>query len=535
MLKTVAARAELISCALVVHCTEGIPPLENRDCPPLRINGVGSKVIRAALIDSRKYRQYNKYDRRGSRFVFENLFRRMPNMMLSEKAQKNDIEKILKRGGFKCGCGRYHSTAVNDIVISSGAVAHIPALIEKHAGKKAFLISDLNTYEAAGKAVEKHLDDAGVPYAGFVFQNPRLEPDERAVGEATLYFDNGCDIILGIGSGTVNDIGKMLAKLTGRKYIIVCTAPSMDGYASATSSMIMNGIKVSLASVCPCAIAADLDIISNAPAVLLQAGLGDMLAKYISLCEWRISNIITGEFYCDEIAGIVRYSLKNCISASSGLKNRDPEAVKVLIEGLILAGMAMSFAGSSRPGSGIEHYFSHLWEMRSLQFRTPVHLHGIQCGAATVLALQIYDFIREIKPCRQKALNYVRDFSIDSWNKFIVQFLGGGASPLIELEKTERKYDKQKHAERLEVILSKWDEIQKVITEELPQVEHVRQVLSEAGAPVSAAELGHSGDCVRDTFIVTKDIRDKYVASRLLWDLGFLDEAGEYLKQKAQV
>jgi len=455
-------------------------------------------------------------------------------MQLNQGTQKQDIEKILKQGGFYCSCGRYHSTAVKDIVISSGAAAQVPALIKKHAGKKAFLLSDLNTYEAAGRTVEKYLDDAGIPYTGFVFQNTGLEPDERAVGQAALNFDTRCDIILGIGSGTVNDIGKMLAKITGRKYIVVCTAPSMDGYASATSSMIRNGIKVSLDSVCPCAIAADLDIISNAPAILLQAGIGDMLAKYISICEWRISNLITGEFYCEEIAGMVRASLKNCIMASAGLKNRDREAVKAFIEGLILAGLAMGFAECSRPASGIEHYFSHLWDMRSLQFHTPAHLHGIQCGVATVLALYIYEFIGTIKPCRQKALDYVRDFSVDSWNRFIVRFLGNGAAPLIELEKTEGKYDKQKHRERLEVILSNWDKILKIITEELPSYKHVIKMLAEAGAPVNTGELGHSGDCVRDTFMVTKDIRDKYIASRLLWDLGYLDEAGEYLKQKVQ-
>jgi len=455
-------------------------------------------------------------------------------MLLNRETQERDIDNILKQGGFSCGCGRYHSTAVKDIIISSGAAAGVPALIKKHGGKKAFLVSDLNTHEAAGKTVEKYFDEAGIPYTVFVFQNPDLEPDERAVGRAALYFDTSCDIILGIGSGTVNDIGKMLARVTGCKYIVVCTAPSMDGYASATSSMIRNGIKVSLPSTCPCAIAADLDIISSAPARLLQAGLGDMLAKYISICEWRISNLITGEVYCEEIAGMVRASLRKCISASAGLKNRDQEAVKAFIEGLILAGLAMSFAGSSRPASGIEHYFSHLWEMRSLQFNTPINLHGIQCGVATVLALHVYEFIKTINPCRQKALDYVRDFSIDSWNRFMVSFLGSGALPLIELEKTEGKYDKQKHVERLEIILSKWDEILKVISDELPSYKHVEQMLKEAGAPADAGELGHSGNLVRDTFMVTKDIRDKYIASRLLWDLGFLDEAGEYLRQKVQ-
>ncbi len=93
--------------------------------------------------------------------------------------------------------------------------------------------------------------------------------------------------------------------------MIVGTAPSMDGYVSGTSSVIRDGIKVSLNCVCPTVIVADLDIMSCAPIKLLQAGLGDMLAKNISICEWRLSHVINGEYYCEEIAAIVRSAQKN--------------------------------------------------------------------------------------------------------------------------------------------------------------------------------------------------------------------------------
>ena len=54
-----------------------------------------------------------------------------------------------------------------------------------------------------------------------------------------MAFDSGCDFIIGVGSGTINDIGKLLANITGLNYAIVCTAPSMDGFASINSSMIV--------------------------------------------------------------------------------------------------------------------------------------------------------------------------------------------------------------------------------------------------------------------------------------------------------
>ena len=107
-----------------------------------------------------------------------------------------------------------------------------------------------------------------------------------------MHFDTGCDLIISVGSGVINDIGKILSNVTGRKYIIVGTAPSMDGYASATSSMSMDGLKVSLNSRCADVIIGDTNILRQAPEHMLKAGLGDMLAKYVSIAEVDILGIV---------------------------------------------------------------------------------------------------------------------------------------------------------------------------------------------------------------------------------------------------
>ena len=218
-----------------------------------------------------------------------------------------------------------------------------------------------------------------------------------------MNFDFSCDFIIGVGSGTINDISKLVAKIAGLKYMIVGTAPSMDGFASSTSSMIRNKVKVSLPSACPVAIVADIDIICNAPKKLLQAGFGDLLAKYISICEWRISHLITGEYYCEEVANLVRRSLKKSVESVDGLLKREPDVIVNIMEGLILAGIAMSYAGLSRPASGIEHYFSHIWDMRALNGKNKAELHGIQVAIGTVLSLQIYDMIKQIVPDRNQS------------------------------------------------------------------------------------------------------------------------------------
>ncbi|HHY82480.1 MAG TPA: sn-glycerol-1-phosphate dehydrogenase [Clostridiales bacterium] len=433
------------------------------------------------------------------------------------------VSELLRDEGFACSCGKRHKTGVKDVIIGHGVLERIPELIKKHGGSKPFIIADQNTYKAAGERIAEILKDNGMKFTLYIFPQEHLEPDEFSVGQAAMNFDTDCNFIVGVGSGTLNDIGKILSRVTGLKYIIAGTAPSMDGYASNTSSMISAGIKVSLPSSCPVAIVADLDICCQAPMNMLQAGLGDMAAKYISICEWRISHLVNDEYYCENIAALVRRSLRKCIESAEGLSKRDPRAVADTIEGLILSGIAMGFAGISRPASGIEHYFSHIWEMRALEFDANYDLHGIQVGIGTILALKAYEQITGIKPDRKQALSYVERFNLNEHHSFLKEFLGSSANDLILLEKREGKYDREKHAMRLDRIISDWSSIIDIIREELPDRAEVEKLLKGIGAPVSPEALGFSCDLVKKTFHATKDIRDKYSISRLAWDLGVID------------
>lgn len=439
------------------------------------------------------------------------------------------LVELIGKDGISCGCGKVHKADVREVIIEHNALARIPDILEKYGGCRPFIIADRNTYSAAGKDICSLLNNKGIQYSIFVFPQENIEPDEFSVGQVAMNFDSNCDFVIGVGSGTINDISKMLAKVAGLKYMIVGTAPSMDGYASSTSSMILNKVKVSLPSACPVAIVADIDILCNAPKKLLQAGFGDLLAKYISICEWRISHLITGEYYCEEVASLVRRSLKKSVESVDGLLKREPDAIVNIMEGLILAGIAMSYAGLSRPASGIEHYFSHIWDMRALNGTNKSELHGIQVAIATVLSLQIYDMIKQIVPDRKRALAYVDRFEIKKWEEFLLIFLGDNGNVLIELEKKEGKYDKEKHRARLDIIIDRWQDILDIISEELPETSEIVELLKLIDAPVKPKDIGLSPWNVRNTFITTKDIRDKYIASRLLWDLGMIEEVAEKL------
>ena len=427
-----------------------------------------------------------------------------------------------------CPCGKNHTIAIDQVVIGAGAVNRVPEFVNQY-GKKPFVVADVNTYAAAGEKVCMLLQKSGIPYGSFVFKDAALEPDEKAVGAAFMHLDNTCDVIVGVGSGVINDICKIISNTTGRPYIIVATAPSMDGYASATSSMSRDGVKVSLNSRCADVIIGDTDILKTAPLHMLKSGLGDMLAKFVSIAEWRIAHLITGEYYCEEVAQLIRGAVKKCVSNAEGLLKREDAAIEAVFEGLVIGGVAMAYAGVSRPASGVEHYFSHVWDMRGLEFGTQVDLHGIQCAMATMKAVELYEKVMALTPDWEKAHAYVESFDLEAWNGVLRQFLGSSADTMIELEKKEGKYRKDTHAARFRLIEANWNGILDILKEELPAAEELCKLMDAVGISRDLTTIGVSSEDAKITFRATKDIRDKYVLSRLAWDLGVLDELCDML------
>ena len=433
------------------------------------------------------------------------------------------LEIINQINQTKCDCGKDHKF-YSDVIIGEGVINNIPQVLDKYNAKKVYVIADKNTYAAAGEKVVSIIEKSGVNVLSYIFNKDEVEPDEANVGLAIMHYDVKCDAIIGVGSGVINDISKIVASVSNKPYIIVGTAPSMDGYASDSSSMTRDGLKISLPSKSADVIIGDVDILCQAPLKMMVSGLGDMLAKYVSICEWRIANLILGEYYCENIASLVRLALKRCIDNADGLLKRDKKAVTSVFEGLVICGAAMKYAGVSRPASGVEHYISHIWDMRNISFNTPMDFHGIQCAIGTLVSTRVYEQILNLTPDREKALAYVDAFDFDDWSEKLSAFLGKGAESMIALEAKEQKYNKEAHKQRLEKIISNWDEIKKIASEELVSSKWLENLLDSLGAPKSVEDIGLDSSILPMTFMASKDIRDKYVLPRLAWDLGIIEE-----------
>ena len=255
----------------------------------------------------------------------------------------------------------------------------------------------------------------------------------------------------------------------------------------------------------------------------MKSGLGDMLAKYVSICEWRIAHIIVGEYFCEEIAALIRNALQRCVDSADGLLRREECAVQSVFEGLVIGGIAMNYAGLSRPASGVEHYISHILDMRGAAFGTPVELHGIQCAVGTLLAIRMYEKLLQVKPDVHSALEHAESFDLQSWHAQLREFLGSAAESMIDLETREKKYEPAAHRRRLSVITQNWEMICSIIREELPSSKEIERLLQRMEAPASLAEIGTDNSLLPAIFKATRDIRDKYVLSRLAWDLNVTD------------
>jgi glycerol-1-phosphate dehydrogenase [NAD(P)+] len=427
-----------------------------------------------------------------------------------------------------CKCGREHSVDIDKIIIQKDAIILLPQIIKEYKFKKVFMIADNNTYKVQGSKVERLLLKNDIQFNKCIFNSEKqLIPNEKAIVEMLIEFKKDTDVIIGVGSGTINDLSRFLSFKVDIPYFIIATAPSMDGFASTVSPLIINNLKTTYEARCPKVIFGDIEVLRNAPMDMILAGLGDVIGKYTSLCDWKLGQIINDEYYCEFIVDMVKNAIDKCIDSIKGIKSRDEDAIKNLVEGLIITGIAMSFSGNSRPASGSEHHLAHFWEMMFLFDDKEAVLHGRKVGVTEIVITKLYELLAEVHFDYDKAINKANKFSEDKWENVIRRIYRFAADGIIESNRKEHRNSKEKHIERLNNIQKKWTEIISSVKEIVPLSDKIQSVLKEAGAPINPKQIGVSSEVVSNSLIYGKEIRTRYTVLQLLWDIGVLDELSE--------
>lgn len=444
-----------------------------------------------------------------------------------------DFESLTSSGEIECACGQKHRTDLKVLAAGKGVIQELPDALKKLNVRRPMIVSGPFSFPAVGVKVCAVLEKADIAYSAFVFERSsekKLQPNEKAVAEIIGHFDPACDALLCVGSGSVNDVCKTAATELHVPQLTAGSAPSMDGYTSASAALELNNTKTTVSVNAPVGVICDVDLMAQAPMRLLWAGLGDMAAKACSLCEWEMASVVLGEHYCPYTADLVKLSYERSLSGAPHIPERNPDSVQAVIEGLLLSGVCMSYMNSSRPASGLEHYFSHCWEMMAIARGKEYDLHGIYVGIGSVITLHIFKKLRQLRPDRARAEKAAAEFDRDAWEARLRRVFLGTADSFIALEDKLRKNDRDKRMKRVDTILENWDRLVGIL-EKAPDPEEVEAILRSSGMPTRASEIGLSADDAADAFVCSRDTRDKYLTSSLIWDIGYMDEFEALVKE----
>jgi len=414
------------------------------------------------------------------------------------------------------------------LVIGPGVLNQVAELFnEQFPDKKAVVVADTITYGIAGKTVYDALKAAGIELEEtFIFTDPHLYAEYKFVDQLADSLKNHDAIPVAVGSGTINDLTKLAAHLTGRQYMCVATAASMDGYTAFGASITADGAKQTFNCPAPQACLADIDIISKAPAEMTASGYADLFAKITAGADWILADSLKVEAIDEKAWSIVQDGLHDALSDPEGVRAGDPEAISKLVEGLMLGGFAMQWSKSSRPASGAEHQFSHLWNMEN-HLNNGEHIsHGFQVSIGTLAVTAMYDRLLKTSADQldvEKALNHWP--SREASDAAALAIFVGTDFPEIGLQETGAKYSNAEQLKaQLDLLKNNWSEIQAKLTDQLVPLAEAKRRLELVGAPTEPEHIGITRERLRETFIRAQFIRRRFTLLDVAVRAGLLDQ-----------
>ncbi len=423
----------------------------------------------------------------------------------------------------ECACGAVHTCDIKRVVCGKNAVAAVPELLAQE--KALVLVTDGNTAPLAGDALAAALTAAGHAVRRAHFDTTDVVvPNEDAVAHIQAQLTGDVTALVGVGSGVINDLCKYVSAEAGLPYLIVATAPSMDGYASKGAAMILGGMKVTTTAPPPAWIVGDTALLATAPAAMLRSGIGDLLGKYSCLNDWKLSALINGEPFCQEIYDMTLACADAAARDIEAILARDEEAVGRLFEGLVIVGVAMALAGNSRPASGSEHHLSHFYEIVGLLRGVEYLAHGIDVGYGTLVTCRLRRMVLA-------GLPQSTPYDPELWRRKVGVVYGPTAPAVAELQAKTGFYDEGRRIRRLAAIREHWNELLSLL-EQAPSGEEIAAMLTRAGFTEMEYYRTYGSRMIGESIVWAKDLKDRYTLFNLLEDLGVLEAmAGAYVKE----
>jgi glycerol-1-phosphate dehydrogenase [NAD(P)+] len=331
------------------------------------------------------------------------------------------------------------------------------------------------------------------------------------------------EIPVAVGAGTINDITKLAAHRVGRPYMCVATAASMDGYTAYGASITKDGLKQTFDCPAPRAVVADLDVIGAAPAELTASGYADLLAKVTAGADWILADALGIEPIHDHAWRTVQGGLRAAVADPAGARRGYVRAIERLTEGLMMGGFAMQAMQSSRPASGAEHQFSHLWDM---QHATEAS-HGFKVGIGTLAVARLYEKILDmpiemldIEDCARRWREWPA-VEVSIRKLFDIEALRERA-----IEETRAKMvSRDELVAQLVRLRNAWPELRPKLRKQLLPSQQLASMLRDAGAPSESEQIGISADRLALSHRLAYHIRRRFTVLDLAERVGILGHA----------
>jgi len=412
------------------------------------------------------------------------------------------IERLIRGEVANPDGGPNLDVRVRSVVIEEsldGREADIVGALEL--GDELAVVTDTGTHRVLGERIERALEgDFSITKVSL---GDDAHPDESVVDDLVERLGERIDALVAVGTGTINDVSKAVASRLDRPYVVFPTALSVNGYASATSSITSaDGFKHSIPAEPPTGVFMDLRVLSGAPARLMHSGLGESLNRCTAQADWLLANLVRGTPYRSAPFELLKTEEDALFARAGALVTGDLAAVETLARSLVLAGMGMTLAGGSVSSSQGEHLISHYVDMMRPAGVRPAY-HGEQIGVTAVLMAALQRGLLDLDaPPVLHPSTVTRDEVIAHFGE------RNGDEAWRELE--PKLLDEDGARALTERVAARWDEIRARIGAALRPADELADVLRRAGAPVTPADLGWPDAFARDACTRAHQLRGRY-------------------------
>jgi glycerol-1-phosphate dehydrogenase [NAD(P)+] len=378
-------------------------------------------------------------------------------------------------------------------------------------GRRLAVVSDDNTFDALGRRVARALARIAT-IDEVVLGAPRADlatVDELRARAAAA------EALIAVGSGTLNDLCKYLAHQSRRPYAVFATAPSMNGYLTGTASLARAGLKLSIPARPPLAAVFDLDVLRQAPARLIRAGIGDALCRTTAQADWLLGHWLREASYSETPYLLQIEEEPFLLDEAAATAAGSLDGVMALTRLLALAGLGMVMVGGSEPASMGEHLISHYIDLMARPH--PGSLHGEQVGVATLTVSRLQHAVLQaerppdVRPTRFDEAGMRARYGAALAGDFIAQL--------------RAKALDQAAAARMNARLGEiWPSLRARLQEVMLPTARLAEALHAAAAPTTGADLGLPSGLYREAVRHAREIRDRYSILDLAGDAGVLED-----------